>query len=55
MTPVEVDAKTWTVVVPTATEGGIPTSISNGDDIKPPPMPNKLEIKPIHTPRDINR
>ena len=42
-------------MVPTATEGGMPTSISKGDDIKPPPIPNKPEIKPIPTPSDINR
>jgi len=52
---VKVDANTCTVVVPTATEGGIPTSISKGEDIKPPPIPNKPEINPIPIPIEIKR
>jgi len=53
-TPVDVEANTWTVVVPTATAGGMPTSIKRGEDIKPPPMPKSPDIKPIPTPREIN-
>jgi hypothetical protein len=52
---VEVDAKTCTVVVPTATAGGIPTKIKSGEVIKPPPIPNKPEINPIPIPREIRR